>query len=95
MKEIEVLVKKSKTKSCANDPVPTSILKLCIGMLSKYITIIVNYSLREATFPGTLRQARIIPSLKKASLDINELSKYRLITNIPYLSKIIEKIIVL
>ena len=37
--EVEYLVKKSKTKACAIDLVPTSIVNLCIGTLSKYIAI--------------------------------------------------------
>ena len=67
---IEDLIKKSKTKSCVSDPVPTSILKLCIDKLSKYIATIVNNSLKQAIFPESLKQAIIIPSLKKASLDV-------------------------
>ena len=49
--ELEDLVKKLKTKSCATVPViTTSILKLCIEMLCKYITTIVNNSLMQVTF---------------------------------------------
>ena len=91
---IEDLNKKSKTKSCTSDPVPTSILKLCTDKLRKNIATIVNNSLKQAIFPESLKQAIIIPSLKKDSLDVNELSNYRPIANLPFLSKIVEKVIV-
>ena len=91
--DIEALLTKSKTKHCTLDPIPTSILKQCIDPLKWHIATIVNYSIRQSIFPGNLKQAIIVPLLKKSSLDHNELSNYRPIANLPFLSKVLEKII--
>lgn len=52
-----------------------------------------NLSLKTATFPEAFKTAFVRPSLKKTSLDTNELLNYRTISNLPFLSKILEKIV--
>ena len=52
---------------------------------------IVNSSLSTGIFPNDLKCGGIKPILKKPSLDPDVLSNYRPVTNIPFLSKIIEK----
>ena len=45
-------------------------------------------------FPVQLKQTRVLPLLKKPTLDPDEASSYRPISNLPYLSKLIERVVV-
>ena len=56
------------------------------------ITCIVNASLSTGIFPSGAHSAIIKPLLKKASLDKNELTNYRPVSNITFNGKIVEKI---
>ena len=58
------------------------------------ITAIVNKSLTHGHFLSDLKYALIKPHLKKLGLDTNELNHYRPVSNLHFLSKIIEKIVV-
>ena len=87
--EVGDLIRRSKQKSCALDPLPTSILKNCLDTLLGHITTIINSSLYQATFPKALKHSMIIPSINR-----NEFSNYRPIANLPFLSKLIEKVAV-
>lgn len=89
--EVESLIKSMGNKSCILDPIPTWLLKNCLDEVLPIITLIVNLSLQSGTFPNQLKTAVIRPSLKKPSLDSDLLSSYRPISNLSFLSKIIEK----
>ncbi len=49
--EVKVLLKKSSNKHCELDPIPTNLLKICIGDLLPLITKIINLSLRLGSMP--------------------------------------------
>ena len=52
---------------------------------------IVNMSLLSGVFPQAMKTAVIKPLLKKKNLDTSVMNNYRPISNLPILSKIIEK----
>jgi len=52
---------------------------------------VVNASL--VSFPIPLKTAVVKPLLKKSNLDKTILSNYRLISNLPFIGKIIEKVV--
>jgi len=54
---------------------------------------VVNASLLSGTFPKSLKTAVVKPLLKKSSLDNTILSNYRPISNLPFIGKIIEKVV--
>ena len=87
-------IKSASITACPLDPLPVDIFKVCLQELLPTITRIVNTSLSSGTFPTSLKHARIIPLLKKPKLDVNNLSNYRPISNLPYLGKVIERIAV-
>ena len=58
------------------------------------VTDIVNESLSTGVFPTCLKHSLIRPLLKKQDLDRENLKNYRSIANIPFLSKVIEKAVV-
>ena len=57
------------------------------------ITSIVNESLASGSFPSIFKTALVKPLLKKASLDRDELKNYRPVSNLSFLSKLTEKIV--
>ena len=54
---------------------------------------IINTSLTTGIVPHDLKTAVVKPLLKKPSLDKNLLRNYRPISNLPFLSKILEKVV--
>ena len=92
--ELRKIIMSSNSKSCHLDPLPTSLLKECLDCLIPTLTRIVNLSIASHSFPLNLKSATVVPLLKKPSLDSNDLKNYRPVSNLPYISKIIEKCVV-
>jgi hypothetical protein len=78
---------------CDLDPIPTSLLKQCLSVLLPSITNIVNLSLSSGTFPDQFKHSVIKPLLKKSNLDRESLSSYRPVSNLPFLSKLVERLV--
>jgi hypothetical protein len=54
----------------------------------------VNTSLTSSTVPPQVKTATVTPLLKKPSLDQENLKNYRPISNLPYVGKLVEKVVV-
>ena len=91
--EIRSAILASSDASCSLDVIPTFLLKACLPSLLIPITNLVNLSLSENKFPLPFKQALVTPLLKKFNLQSDELSNYRPISNLNFISKIIERII--
>jgi len=91
--EVSNIIKSSSNASCDLDPWPTRIIKKHIGTLVPVITKIVNLSLTTGHVPDCLKEAIVKPLLKKPGLNNELLKNYRPISNISFLSKIIEKVV--
>ena len=78
---------------CSLDPLPTSVLQPCIQSLAPAYTHIINMSLSQGKVPAPLKEAIVTPLLKKQSLDPDVLSNYRPVSNLPQLSKTLEKVV--
>ena len=87
------IIMKSPSKSCSLDPLPSTLLKRSITKLSSPIARIVNMSLHQGEFPSNLKHGLVIPLLKKASLDPEELKNYRPVSNLSFLSKTLERVV--
>ena len=70
----------------SNNPIPTWLLKECSALLAPTITNIVNLSLSSGNFHHTLKESVISHLLKKPTLDNDELSNYRPISNLSLIS---------
>ena len=53
-----------------------------------------NASLREGHLPESQKAAVITPILKKTNADPDELKNYRPISNLTFISKVIERLVV-
>ena len=57
------------------------------------ITCIVNSSLCAGIVPHQFKQAVVTPLLKKTGLDQNDFKNFRPVSNLPFISKILEKVV--
>ena len=89
--EVHKIILKSATKHCSQDPLPTGLLKQCIASLLPIITAIINRSLSLGVVPDAFKLAHITPLLKKPSFDHTVFSNYRPVSNLPYISKVLER----
>ena len=71
--------------------IPASILKQCIDAYLPYVTDSINYSIRESTFSEELKHSEVIHVYKK--LDPLKKENFRLISLLPHVSKVFERII--
>jgi hypothetical protein len=91
--EVRKLILSLPNKQCGLDPIPMWLLKECIDELLSSITKIINLSLETNSFPIYFKKSIITPILKKNTLDPNVTENYRPISNLPFLSKLIERIV--
>ena len=80
-------------KTCSLDPIPTFVVKNYADSISLIITNIINQSLIAGEFPSLLKSSHVHPRLKKDNLDKEVLKNYRPVANIPFLCKVIEKVV--
>jgi hypothetical protein len=91
--EIKKIIMASKTTQCALDPIPTRLLKTCINALLPSLTKIVNLSLSTGVMPAALKKALVVPLLKKLNLNTEMLKNFRPVSNLAFLSKLIERVV--
>ena len=93
LREIDNLLSQSSDSYCDLDRVPITVLKKISNAISSTILSIVNLSINTGTFPSTLKSSIISSLLKKSSLNKEDLSNYRSIANLSFISKLTEKIV--
>ena len=67
---VRKLIVNSPNKSCASDPVPTTIVKDCGDVLLPVVTTMINLSLKDGFFPDKWKEALVKPILKKPNADL-------------------------
>lgn len=92
--EIKQIISASAPKHCELDPIPTWLLKSCLDELLPLLTAMFNASLLTGEYPHQFKRALVKPLLKHGKLDTNELQSYRPVSNLHFISKILEKLVV-
>ena len=82
------------SKSCELDPAPTFLIKEFLEILLPFLTRLCNASLQEGRLPSSQTTAIVTPALKKPSLDPSDMKNYRPISNLSFMSKVVERIVV-
>ncbi len=90
--ELNKLITASKPTTCLLDPVPTKLLKE-LPVAEEPLLNIINSLLSLGHIPKPFKLAVIKPLIKKPQLDPSELANYRPISNLPFMSKILEKVV--
>ena len=91
--QLSSTVSTSNTSTCLLDPIPTRLLKDVLPLIGNSLLDIINVSLLTGHVPHSFKVAVIKPLLKKPTLDPEVLANYRPISNLPFLSKILEKVV--
>ena len=89
--ELKQVLSELNKKECEGDPIPIKLLVQVMGEVTPLIHFIVNDSLKQGIFPDSLKKALVRPVIKDENGDINSLKNYRPISNLPFVSKILEK----
>ena len=87
------LILKTASKSCNLDPISTHLTKQYLHILGSAITKIINTSLTTDIVPDCFKSAIVKLLLKKPGLDVNDLKNFRPVSALPFLSKILEKVV--
>lgn len=93
LQEIKVLLKKMKPSSSPVDIIPTTLVLNAIDTLAPCLVNMINLSLSTGTVPSFFKQAVVNPILKKQNLDPSDPINYRPISKLPFISKILEKVV--
>ncbi|HBK72410.1 MAG TPA: hypothetical protein DDZ39_12280 [Flavobacteriaceae bacterium] len=77
------------------DPISTKLLKnkSVLDVILPLITNIINSSISLGEFPHTEKNAIVKPFPKSKDASLSDLSKFRPISNLTYISKILEKVV--
>ena len=91
--EVRKFLIRSPPKSCSLDPLPTFILREFLDELLPFICVMCNVSLQHSLLPESQKAAIVTPILKKHDLDPDDVKSYRPISNLTFISKVIERIV--
>ena len=91
IEQVRGFASKSSCKSCNLDLLPPSVVKACLYTLFPVITWIVSLSLTKGAMPESFKLAELLSSLKKPDVDYEDFKSFRPISNLPMVSKVIEK----
>ena len=89
--EVKEIIMSMKSKCHELDALPTSFLKRMIDVCLPSITKIVNVSLETGQFTYQWKVVIVRPLLKKLGMDLIK-KNYRPVSNLSFLSKVIEKV---
>ncbi|KAF7254503.1 Beta-tectorin [Varanus komodoensis] len=91
--DVDKVLGQVRPTTCLLDPCPSWLIKNSKHGTGIWILEVVNASLREGRVPAPLKEAVVRPVLKKASLDPEMATNYRPVANIPFLGKVLERVV--
>ena len=89
--EIRQVMLQSPRKSCQFDPLLHTLLMVSLDHVLPFIHMLCNKSLQSGILPDSENSAAVTPILKKPGLDLDSSSSYRPVSNLTYVSKLIER----
>jgi len=91
--EVAITLKKSSAKHCQLDPAPTWLVKRASDVLAPIIAHMCHMLFAKSKMPDRSKRAIMRPLLKKRTLDPNDPASYRPISNLSFVSKVVEKVV--
>ena len=92
IKEIKDIINESGIKCSPSDFLPTPVLKENMSIFLPTLCELVNLSLYTGSMDG-LKIADVIPNIKDDKLDPNNKQNYRPISNLTFLGKLVERVV--
>ncbi|XP_061450026.1 uncharacterized protein LOC133369124 [Rhineura floridana] len=93
LEEVDKVLGMLRAIMSALDPCPSWLVKASRAVTTSWAKEVINASLREGVVPGSLKEAVVRPLLKKPSLDPDILNNYRPVANVPFLGKVLERVV--
>ena len=87
---VRKLLIQAKPTTCANDPIPSKLVKQHMDVLLPLITRMINNSLSNGTFAEIWKISVIRPLIKKKGIECI-LKNYRPVSNLSFISKLTER----
>ena len=91
--EVTRVLSSSPDNSSTMDIIPTSFLLRCKGVFYEIIANLANLSFVEGKFPTLFKRASVTPLIKDQSVDKSVPSNYRPISNLNFVSKILQRLL--
>ena len=91
--EVQKLIRSALNKTCQLDPAPYWLVKDMCDLLFPFLTSLFSRSLDTGCFPMEFKLAVVRPVLKKNGLDDSALKNFRPVSNLSFISKLLEKIV--
>uniref|UniRef100_A0A8C2BTF1 Reverse transcriptase domain-containing protein n=1 Tax=Cyprinus carpio TaxID=7962 RepID=A0A8C2BTF1_CYPCA len=93
LQELKEVIDNLKPSFCSSDIIHPKFLKLIIDSIGPSLLSLINKCLQTGSVPADFKVATVTPLLKKPSLDHTVLKKFRPISVLPFISKVLEKIV--
>ena len=87
------VIKSMKKKFSDLDPIPTTLLTNSLEILSPILLHTTNQIITNASFPTTLKFGLIKPIPKNLKNSIQDLKNFRPIFSLPFVSKVVERVL--
>ena len=94
VEELRSIIKETGVKCSASDPLPKCILRDNLETVLPALCELVNMSLRTGNMDN-VKLADVISTLKAEWLDNNSMKNYRPISNLVFIGKLIERVVLL
>ncbi|KAF7244332.1 hypothetical protein EYD10_09255 [Varanus komodoensis] len=91
--DVDKVLGQVRPTTCLLDPCPSWFINNSKHRIGTWILEVVNTSLREGRVSAPLKEAVVQLVLKKASLDPEMATNYRPVANIPFLGKVLERVV--
>ena len=79
--------------NCPSDSLPTRLLREVLDTVGPTILLLINTCLSSGCVPAAFKHAVVQPLLKKPNLDPSILANFRPISQLPFLSKVLERVV--
>ncbi len=93
LQELKEVIGKLKPSFCSSDIIHPRFFKLIINSIGPGLVSLINKCLQTGSVPANLKVAMVTPLLKKPSLDSSVQKFFRPISVLPFISKVLEKIV--
>ena len=93
--EVQEIIKNLKnSKSAGIDNINTQIIKMSLPIILPALTHVINSSISTSVFPSIWKHAKVTPLLKKSDSPLDA-SMYCPVSQLPVMSKVLERIMFL
>ena len=85
------LILSAPPKSCKLDPIPRDLLRNHIDVLAPIIQKIINILITNGMISANMKEVLPRPFLKKSNLDPQQFKNFRPVSNLSFVSKLVER----